>query len=208
MNLPTPPQTFSPAASADLERMLSPERQLGLRGAQGDARATAELLKTLAPKITRIVRAVLGASHPDIDDATQLALVGFVQALPAYRGDADPLGYARVIAVRSAIATRKKRRLEQSRSEESEDIEDTRPDPGATVESTQRKTLLRNLLEELPPEQAETLALRVVLGCSLEEIALQTRVPLNTVRSRVRLAKERLRARIEADPKLEDLFGF
>ncbi len=128
--------------------------------------------------------------------------------LPAYRGDADPLGYARVIAVRSAIATRKKRRLEQSRSEESEDIEDTRPDPGATVESTQRKTLLRNLLEELPPEQAETLALRVVLGCSLEEIALQTRVPLNTVRSRVRLAKERLRARIEADPKLEDLFGF
>ena len=204
MSLPTPPQ-FAP--SPERAPVLSPERMLGLRGAQGDASATAQLLKVLAPKITRIVRAVLGASHPDVDDATQLALVGFVQALPAYRGDADPLGYARVIAVRAAIATRKKRRLDQSRSEEGQDTEDPRPGPGATVESTQRKGLLRALLEELPPEQAETLALRVVLGCSLEEIAQQTSVPLNTVRSRVRLAKERLRARIETDPKLADLFG-
>jgi RNA polymerase sigma-70 factor (ECF subfamily) len=67
--------------------------------------------------------------------------------------------------------------------------------------------LLRDLLGELPREQMETLALRTLLGCSLEETALSTGVPVNTVRSRVRLAKERLRHRIEADPGLMESLG-
>jgi len=48
------------------------------------------------------------------------------------------------------------------------------------------------------------LALRVMLGWSLEDVAQATGAPLNTVRSRVRLAKEALRRRIEADPSLAD----
>jgi RNA polymerase sigma-70 factor (ECF subfamily) len=44
--------------------------------------------------------------------------------------------------------------------------------------------------------------MRVVLGWSLEEIAAHTRVPVNTVRSRLRLAKEAMRRRIEADSDL------
>jgi RNA polymerase sigma-70 factor (ECF subfamily) len=61
------------------------------------------------------------------------------------------------------------------------------------------------LLEDLPEEQADVLALRVVLGLSLEEVAQATGAPLNTVRSRVRLAKEALRRRIESTPELADL---
>ena len=44
--------------------------------------------------------------------------------------------------------------------------------------------------------------MRVVLGWSLEEIAAHTQVPVNTVRSRLRLAKEAMRRRIEADAAL------
>ena len=76
--------------------------------AAGDSAATTKLLRLLAPRLVGVVRAVLGASHPDVDDAAQQALIGFVQALPAYRGDCDPLGYGRVIAVRAAIAARKR----------------------------------------------------------------------------------------------------
>jgi DNA-directed RNA polymerase specialized sigma24 family protein len=68
-----------------------------------------------------------------------------------------------------------------------------------------RHALLHGLLDSLPEAQAETLALRIVLGFSLEETAAPTAVPLNTVRSRVRLAREALRARIEADPALLEL---
>ena len=58
---------------------------------------------------------------------------------------------------------------------------------------------------ELPDRAQTALALRVVLGLSLGEVAAATHVPLNTVRSRIRLAKEALMARIEADPALLEL---
>jgi RNA polymerase sigma-70 factor (ECF subfamily) len=66
---------------------------------------------------------------------------------------------------------------------------------------------LRSLLDELPPVQADTFALRIALGYSMQEVADATGAPINTVRSRVRLAKEALRRRIEEDPTLAELLG-
>ncbi|HMI92524.1 MAG TPA: sigma factor-like helix-turn-helix DNA-binding protein [Polyangiales bacterium] len=73
-----------------------------------------------------------------------------------------------------------------------------RPDEQHMVQ--RRQASLHALLDTLPEVQGETLALRVVLGLSLLETAEATGVPVNTVRSRVRLAREALRARIEAEP--------
>ncbi len=167
------------------------------------------LLRTVAPKIAGTVRAIMGHQHPDLDDAIQLALIGFVQALPAFRGDCDPAGYARVIAVRTAIAVRKRARSATSRRDDGAEVDAIaagRPLPSETALACERKKLVRDLLAELPEEQAETLALRVGLGWSIEEIARETGVPINTVRSRLRLAKERLRARIEQEASLRELF--
>src|SRR6185295_18673540 len=88
---------------------------LARSAAAGDGAATSRLLRAVAPRLVAIVRAVLGGGHPDVDDAAQQALIGFVQALPAYRGDCDPVGYGRIIAVRAAIAVRKRARTHQSR---------------------------------------------------------------------------------------------
>ncbi len=178
--------------------------------AAGDGVATSMLLRRMSPQLTSTVRAVLGPAHPDLDDAVQHALLGFVQALPAFRGDCSPLGYARTIAVRAALALRRRGRVrEQQRDDvaDAEAVPTSCPSPGDDIAARQRRELLRDLLDELPPEQAETLALRVILGCSLEEVAAQTGAPLNTVRSRLRLAKERLKARIEADPALLESLG-
>lgn len=193
------PET-TPAAS-------SPLVELALQAASGDDHATGIVVRAVAPRIVSAVRAVLGPAHPDLDDAVQHALIGFVQALPAFRGDCEPAAYGRVIAVRSALAARKRARVHSQRRDdevETDRLEESAPTPGDHATSKQRKEILRELLAELPPEQAETLALRVVFGCSLEEVAVQTGVPLNTVRSRVRLAKERLRSRIEGDAALLD----
>ncbi len=43
------------------------------------------------------------------------------------------------------------------------------------------------------------MALHVVLGYSLPEVAQSTAVPLNTVKSRLRLAKQALRRELEAE---------
>ena len=176
---------------------------LARQAASGDAAATSRLLRGLASRVARVVRAVLGGSHPDVDDVAQQALIGLIQALPAFRGDCDPARYATTIAVRTAIGARRRTKVERSRRDAAADAEaiaTSSPGPGEEVAAQRRKEILRDLLAELPPEQAEALAMRVVLGWSLEEIATQSRAPLNTVRSRLRLAKESLRKTIESQP--------
>jgi RNA polymerase sigma-70 factor (ECF subfamily) len=79
-------------------------------------------------------------------------------------------------------------------------IEASAPEAGGE----RRRAVLRRLLDDLADEQAEALALRVVLGWSLDEIAAATGAPVNTVRSRLRLAKEALRRRIADTPGLAD----
>ena len=183
---------------------------LARAAAQGDSAATGQLLRVLAPRLGRVVRAVLGGGHPDLDDAVQQSLIGLVQALPAFRGDCEPLGYATIIAVRTAVATRKRSRTDQSRREdgvETDLMEGHQPSPGEEAAARHRKELLRGLLDDLPAEQAEALAMRVVLGWSIKEIATHSGAPLNTVRSRLRLAKEALKSRIEEDPGLVEALG-
>jgi RNA polymerase sigma-70 factor (ECF subfamily) len=70
-----------------------------------------------------------------------------------------------------------------------------------------RRELLAQLLSELPKSQAETLVLRLVSGFSIEQIAEATDCPANTVRSRLRLGKDALRSRIDADPRLSAYLG-
>jgi RNA polymerase sigma-70 factor (ECF subfamily) len=56
----------------------------------------------------------------------------------------------------------------------------------------------------LPDTLAEALALHVVLGYTVAEIAQAASLPLETVRSRLRLAKQALRKRVLNSPKLRE----
>lgn len=175
----------------------------------GDPGAVAALLKALAPEVVRVVRGVLGAASADADDGIQLAMIAIVQALPAFRGDCSIRGYACRIAFRTAVRQRKSSRRSLARDEEACRGEPhLAPEmPHEEAESFRRLALLRRLLDELPDEQAEALALRTMLGWTIEEIALASAAPSNTVRSRLRLAKESMRRRIEGDPILAERLG-
>jgi RNA polymerase sigma-70 factor (ECF subfamily) len=159
------------------------------------------------PTLSRVVNGVLGSRHPEVDDVIQQSLIAVLQALAAFRGDCHPAGYASRIALHVALRARKNAAVRRTRGETLAQISASDPDvlwPGCEVSAERRKKVLRDLLTELPEEQADALALRVMLGWSLEEVAQATGAPLNTVRSRVRLGKEALRRRIEADPTLAD----
>jgi RNA polymerase sigma factor (sigma-70 family) len=180
------------------------------RAASGDAVAVRAVVGALSPEVVRVARAVVGANDGELDDVVQEALLGLVHALPGFRGECSLRGFANRIAVRAALRARRRAKLRAAQSAlltagASELHGRPSPPPDDQHLAARRLALLHALLDALPEAQAETLALRVVLGFSLQETADATGVPVNTVRSRVRLAREALRARIESEPALLEL---
>jgi RNA polymerase sigma factor (sigma-70 family) len=150
----------------------------------------------------RVVRGVMGPYSSEVDDAVQQSLVALIQALPAFRGECAPAGYACRIAFRTALGMRKRAHLSRARHDNSVEA-----DLLAGHDARRRTEIVRALLEDLPPEQAEALAMRTMLGWSIQEIARASAAPINTVRSRLRLAKEALRRLVESDPGMADELG-
>jgi len=171
--------------------------------------ATQEFLAYVWPTLCRVASGVLGAQHPDLDDAVQQSMIALLRALPAFRGECHPAGYASRITLRVALRARRGHKRDLTRREQltrlNESDDDSSGFPSEDALAGRRRELMRELLQDLPEEQAEALALRVVMGWTLEEVSRATGAPINTVRSRVRLAKEALRRRIESAPELGEL---
>jgi len=68
--------------------------------------------------------------------------------------------------------------------------------PGAQPDRTERDSELVSALGALPPEQREALELAFFGGLSHAEIAATTAQPLGTVKTRIRLAMQKLRQRL------------
>ncbi len=183
---------------------------LAQRASRGDREALARLLSLVAPAIVTTVRVVLGSQEADLEDAGQEAMIAIADSARRFRGESSFLHYARRIAARTAFSLRRAR-LETARklAEATEAPADARPSPepapSAEVEREQRLEAFRRLLDQLPEGQAESLTYRVLLDYPLPVIARETGVPVNTVRSRIRLARDHLRECILADPALAEL---
>jgi len=76
------------------------------------------------------------------------------------------------------------------------------PDPGTperTLSEFEQRRQLQLALDALPPEQREVVLLRLEQELTLEEIGAITGVGRETVKSRLRYAMDKLRARLPAD---------
>jgi RNA polymerase sigma factor (sigma-70 family) len=198
-------------ASECRSEVVDPWSAWAERARRGESAAVRALLQGVAPAVQSVVRRTLGPSHPDHDDLVQESLLGFIRALDAFRGQCAVVHYARRIALWRVLEDQK-RKLSLKRSGATVSLldEKTAVEEGPADSrflAAKERARLRKLLLTLRPEQAEVLALRHVLDYTIEEIAETTGVPYNTVRSRLRLAKEAMRARIETDPMLCELDG-
>jgi RNA polymerase sigma-70 factor (ECF subfamily) len=163
----------------------------------------------LSPGVLRALTVLLGRQDPDLEDVAQDVLVAVLKALPEFRGESTLLHFAVRIAARKSVLVRRRTRSVRGWLEGFWRGEHPLKQPPSSAQEQLRgerqRALLRLLLSELPDAQAEALLLRVVCGHSIEEISTITQTPFNTVRSRLRLAKEALRQRIEAEPALAEL---
>jgi RNA polymerase sigma-70 factor (ECF subfamily) len=182
--------------------------ELGRAALAGEDAALEELVRAIAPEVLRVVRTVLGYKFADVEDLVQECLLGFVRALPQFRYESSVSTFALTIAFRHALSAKRRQRdlvrWTDTFQRLEEPIRSVPSSPAQDLEMERRREVVAELLATIPKVQAETLGLRAVVGLSIEQIAQVTEVPANTVRSRLRLAKEALRKSIEADPDLRD----
>ena len=174
----------------------------------GDRQSMGRILEATAPAVLAVVRVILGSDNPDVPDVAQESLLAVKDALRAFRGEDSVIQYARQVAVRTALSARRGRNARDRLLERYRRESEAGPTLGPTTDPVlraRRTAAFRGLLDDLPDEQAETFALRVVLDYSLDQVAIATGAPVNTVRSRVRLAREKLKSRIESNPELLDI---
>jgi RNA polymerase sigma-70 factor (ECF subfamily) len=131
----------------------------------------------------------------DVDDIAQDALVAILRGLGGYRADGSLTSWADRIVVRTTFAWLRRARVEPPLfalgRDPSSDLEATHVAPDDYV----MRRWAVGVLDALPQEQRHAVVLHYVLDLSVPEVALEVGVPLETVRSRLRLARIRLRAR-------------
>lgn len=178
--------------------------------ASGNAAATRTLLVSLGPHLLRTVRRVLGRNNADVEDVLQESASAILDALPRFRGESSVLHFACRVALLTAMNARRREltRKRLSLRDDSlgvEQLSSPLPGPDSSLSARAAAALVRELLDSLPLEQAEALALHCVLGYTVAEIAQATSAPQETVRSRLRLAKRVLRERAREDERLASL---
>src|SRR5262245_60047824 len=149
-----------------------------------NADAVRRFLLAISPTIRRVCRGAMAAHHADLEDTVQDCLIDVTRALPSYRFEGNLLGYVTKIALRRALAARRRSVARVRHLQLLEDLHDELPVADASEGEIERAEVMRDLIGRLRRIQARTLVLRVVLGFSVDEIARLTEVSVNTVKTR------------------------
>lgn len=190
---------------ADVRPSSGDDDALLQRIAAGDEQALGALYDRWSPLVFSLCVHVLG----DDDEAEEAVEETFWQAwrqAARYDTTRGAVSTWLTTIARSRALDRlraKRRRQEDAMSDLSETkraaVEETArrgDDPASGAEVSERRALVRQALLALPPEQREVLELAYFRGLSQTEIAERTGQPLGTIKTRVRLAMEKLRDRL------------
>jgi RNA polymerase sigma-70 factor (ECF subfamily) len=168
-----------------------------------DRNAFAELFDHFAPRINAYLQR-LGMDRLAAEELTQEVMIVLWHKADLF----DP--------AKSSLATwlfriARNRRIDAMRRDKARifDMNDPQLRPEETadadgeIDARRRDERVRAALEALPSEQIELVRLAFFLGLSHSQIAERTGLPLGTVKSRLRLAFQRLRRVLEADPMID-----
>ena len=174
------------------------DRELVRRMAAGDESALGTLYDRYSPLLHSVARRIVG----DPDDAEEVLEETFWQAwrqAGRYEESRGGLSTWLVMIARSRAVDRvraRKRFREERWDELPEPAADTAGDDVSPLDSAQMDEVRRMVgraVATLPPEQRQTVELAYFRGLSQSEIAEATGQPLGTVKTRARLALQKLR---------------
>ena len=135
-----------------------------------------------------------GVEPAEVEDLAQRVFVIAYERLSEMDDVENVGGWLRGVTVRVVAAHRRWRRVRRVKEwvvrSRYGDESHTVSSPEDEVETEQRRQLVRAILERLRPKLRDVLVLCDVEGCSAQDVAAMLGVPVNTVRSRRRLARE------------------
>jgi RNA polymerase sigma-70 factor (ECF subfamily) len=171
------------------------------QAAGGDERAIATLYDRYGGVLYAVAYRIVGVRA----DAEEVVIEAFAQAwreAPRFESERGSVaGWLTMIARSRALDTVRARsrrdRLTASAAADrmgvSPAMGEWRPDPAGAVDHAERRTKVREALEMLSPPQRQAIELAYFEGLSQSEIAERLQEPLGTVKTRVRLAMQKLR---------------
>lgn len=183
----------APGVSADRERFASLMAAIAQRQ---DREAFSEIFAFFAPRVKSYLLR-LGAGEAVAEEIAQEVMITVWRKAALF----DP-NQASLSTWIFRIA--RNRRIDVARRTSKPDLDPNdpalQPEPYAApddaVSAADRETAVRGALAELPPEQVELLRAAFYEGLSHREIAERSGLPLGTVKSRIRLAFLKMRARL------------
>lgn len=160
----------------------------------GDRRAFAQLFAFYAPRLkTYLSRQGFGAS--DCDDLIQDTMLAVWRKAGQFDAEAGAVSTWIFAICRNLGIDRRRRLARRLRDDNLVPTSDIDPSPSAEGEIITREDEMRvrRALDHLPTEQATVISLSFFSQSPQTEIAKSLGIPLGTVKSRVRLAMNRLR---------------
>ncbi len=184
--------------------MQTPESDeaLAARYLRGDTQAFRELATRYTTPIYNLARR-LTRDPMEAENITQETMLRALNALPRVSLDRPLRPWFFKIAVNLCRQWAERKRPQVfSEFQETEEagvemIPDSAPSPLEQLEEAELQAHVQRQVDRLPPVDQTVIVLRYVEGLSYEQIAEAMKLPLNTVRTRLRRAKLKLRAALE-----------
>lgn len=189
--------------------MSESEKILVEKSAGGDINAFETLIQSHQKKVYNI--ALRMTKNPeDAQELSQDALVRAFTAIKKFRGDSSFATWLYRITMNVCTDFLRKRNkatiisIEQPGAENEQTIQiaDNEPGPHEVSEKNYLKKIVREAMDQLPPEHRQVLILRDLLDMSYRDIANTLNINEGTIKSRINRARESLKKVISNSPEL------
>lgn len=152
--------------------------------------------------VAATIRNICGPTH-DLDDLVQAAFTSALAAAKSFRGDSSPRTWLYRIAVNTALQElRRRRRWRWIRPfAEANDIQSvpSRQNDESRLSSRSALRQLDGVLSGLSPKKRAVFVLVEIEGLSTKEAGEVLEIPHNTVRSRLRVARNEVMAVMDTE---------
>lgn len=165
--------------------------------ANGDVEAFRALFQSYAPRVKSYMMRQ-GADPRTAEELAQETLLTVWRKAALYSDDkGSATTWIFTIARNLRIDRLRKEVAWQPLPENNDEEPSPDPTPDEELSERERSEKVRSVLAELPADQSEVVTLAYVEGLSHSEIAQRLGLPLGTVKSRMRLAYQKIRDALE-----------